>query len=291
MNLNFIKKALPWQIKIASKVIMSRFSISYRVWQRLNLFKHGAMEKPEYAYEVFQSHFDRFPCKGSSDGFVCMEIGPGDSLFSCMIANVHGALRTYLIDAGRFARQDIRPYREMAAYLMSKGFRQVSVDDCNSLDDILDKFKGSYGTEGVLSLKTIPTESVDFIWSQAVLEHIRRDEFVPFMKELRRIIKPDGVCSHRVDLKDHLGGKLNNLRFSKAAWESEWMSGSGFYTNRIRFNEMCGLFEQAGFVAEKIKVIRWKSMPTPRNVLAEPFRSLPEEDLLVSGFDVLLRPK
>ena len=41
------------------------------------------------------------------------------------------------------------------------------------------------------------------------------------------MIRPGGLCSHVVDLKDHLGGALNNLRFSQRVWESRTMAGSG----------------------------------------------------------------
>ena len=39
------------------------------------------------------------------------------------------------------------------------------------------------------------------------------------------------------------------------------------------------------------RVIRWEKLPTPRAKLHASFRHLPEEDLLVSGFDVVLRRK
>lgn len=69
--------------------------------------------------------------------------------------------------------------------------------------------------------------------------------------ELGRVLKPDGICVHRVDLNDHLGGCLNNLRFTDAIWESVLFRESGFYANR----------------------------------------RLTDEDLLVSGFDLVLRHK
>lgn len=96
--------------------------------------------------------------------------------------------------------------------------------------------------------------SIDFIWSQAVLEHIRKSEFLDTMLELHRILRPNGVCSHVVDLKDHLGGALNNLRFSEKLWESNFMASSGFYTNRIRYSEMLDIFHQAGFSVEVVNV-------------------------------------
>jgi hypothetical protein len=108
--------------------------------------------------------------------------------------------------------------------------------------------------------------------------------------EMRRCLKPEGRCSHRVDLQDHLGGALNNLRFSEHVWESEFMAKSGFYTNRIRYHEFLELFRQAGFKVDLRRTLRWDCLPTPRNKLNEAFRSIPEDDLLVCGFDVVLQP-
>jgi hypothetical protein len=90
-------------------------------------------------------------------------------------------------------------------------------------------------------------------------------------------------------LKDHLGGALNNLRFSERRWESPLFSRSGFYTNRIRYSEMLTLFREAGFAIEWVKPVTWKALPTARERMHLAFRSLPDEDLKVSGFDVLLR--
>jgi len=73
-------------------------------------------------------------------------------------------------------------------------------------------------------------------------------------------------------------------------WESEFMARSGFYTNRIRYREFLELFKRAGFDVEVKRVLRWDRLPTPRNKLNEAFRSLPDDELLVYGFDVVLRP-
>ena len=101
---------------------------------------------------------------------------------------------------------------------------------------------------------------------------------------------PTGASSHVVDLQDHLGGALNNLRFSARVWESEFMTRSGFYTNRVRYSEMLDLFREAGCQPEVVGLKRWESLPTALPKLAQQFRRLPIEDLLVSGFDVIARP-
>ena len=282
-----ITKFIPWQIKILAKLILTRVPINYRVWQKLNLFRHGSMDRSDYAYNVFKVHFERCEFPKKHDGFFCMEMGPGDSLFTCLIAKVHGAAKTYLVDVGMFATEDKTSYLSMARYLRKKGLDIKLSSGC--IQDVLSACDGNYLVKGIDSLKKIPSASVDWMFSQAVLEHIRKVDLLPILIELKRIMKPDGICSHRVDLRDHLGGALNNLRFSEEVWESDWMANSGFYTNRIRFKEMLNLFKEVGFKVEVIKIEKWNKLPTNRKSLNQSFRSLSDEDLCVMGFDVLLR--
>lgn len=240
-NLGF-KQHIPWQVKLGAKILLARLPISYSFWEKLSLFKHGEMERPEYAFGVFQDHFDRVRLpRRAADGFVGLEVGPGDSLFSALIAKAFGASKTYLVDVGSFARDDLPPYKRMVSYLGTKGFPIAVLERCGTLEELLAACSADYLTRGLYSLRQIPSASVDLIWSHAVLEHVRRDDFLPILRELRRIQRSDGVGSHRIDLQDHLGGALNNLRFQERIWESEWMSRSGFYTNRIRYNEMLSL--------------------------------------------------
>ncbi len=285
-----IKDKVPWQAKIPAKLVLSRIPSGYDFWRRLNLFKHGAMEQPEYAYEVFRTHFAKAGFARGSKDFVALELGPGDSLFSAMIAYAFGASASYLVDVGAFAVDDLKPYRAMAAFLDRENLRVPNMTGVDSLDKLLAACEAQYETQGLSSLRSIPTESVDLIWSQAVLEHIRWSEFIPILEELRRVIKPDGVCSHEVDLRDHLGNALNNLRFSDSLWESEIMADSGFYTNRIRYPEMLKLFQQAGWDTEVCSLSRWPTLPTPRAKLAKRFQHLSDADLRVSTFHVILRP-
>jgi hypothetical protein len=122
-----------------------------------------------------------------------------------------------------------------------------------------------------------------------VLEHVRKGDFLETMRECRRILKMGGICSHQIDLRDHLGGGLNNLRFSSNIWESELFASSGFYTNRIRYSQMLDFFVQANFQVEVSSVGHWSQPPTPRNRLAKEFSSLSDDDLSVYQFDVVLR--
>ena len=281
---------VPWYLKIALKIVLSRIPLNRTFWNRLGVFRHGRMKDPPYAFAVFMKHFHRAGLASDRRGFVALELGPGDSLFSALSVYSLGGSETYLIDIAPFATRDIGAYRHMAEFLSSKELRVPDLDSALSLEQVLETCGAHYGTAGLDSLRSVPSGSVDLIWSQSVLQHMRRDEFPDIISETRRVIRPNGICSHSVDLKDCLGGRLNNLRLPERLWERNFMAGSGFYTNRVRFSEMLRLFEQAGFETEILSVERWEEVPTPKSRLAAEFKALPDEELMVSAFDVLLRP-
>lgn len=281
---------IPWRLKLAAKLVLMQVPVPYRSWQRLGLFRHGKMERPDYAYEVFKRHLERVGFLEAHRGFVQLELGPGDSLFSAMIGYSFGASASYLVDVGPFARDDLDPYRSMASFLFRKGLDVPDLSNVTRFDELLAVYRARYGTKGLTSLQELTEDSIDFIWSHSVLQHIRRNEFMDTMRELRRVIRADGVCSHQIDLKDMLDGSLNSLRFRERLWESDFMARSGFYTNRIRYSEMLRLFQQAGFNASVVEVSRWDRLPTPRACLSSEFRCLPDAELCVSGLGVVLRP-
>jgi SAM-dependent methyltransferase len=283
-------KRVPWQLKIAAKIVLARLPLPYHFWEKIGLFKQGGMDRPDYALRAFRRHFDAADFGRKKAGnFVGLELGPGDSLCSALIVRTLGGSRTYLVDAEPCASSDVAVYRRMESHLRQLGLNPPNLDHCKNMADVSEACSAVYMTEGLTSLRTIPSASVDLVWSHAVLPYVRRQEFLPFLQELRRVQRPDGVGSHRIPIRDVIGGNLNDLRFSERVWESEFMASSRFYTNRLRYLELLRLFRQAGFEPEVTDVLRWESLPTPRQKMAKEFAELSEEDLLVSDFDVLLR--
>lgn len=277
--------SIPWPAKMIGKLVLSRVPAPYRCWHRLGIFRHGDMRDPSYAYSKFMAHYSRVAFSRKGLGFVALELGPGDSLHSALIARSVGASRTYLVDVGRYAPCPADCCRSMVEYLCRQAAEGGGVDGNLAIEDCVSEYR----TRGLESLKEIPDGSVDFVWSEAVLEHIRLNELAQVMRQLRRILRRDGVCSHHVDLKDHLGGSLNHLRFSDSVWESALFRDSGFYTNRVRLSEMLRLFREAGFCVESVETVRWPELPVRRSVLDDHFASMPDSELCVSGFDVVLR--
>ena len=294
-----LRNAVPWWMRIGIKIALARLPIPYGFWKKLHLFEHGDMNRPQRSLDNFLKHAEMagvlepksdFPqLKAGDDEFVVLEIGPGDSLFSALIAHALGASSTWLVDAGAYAGTDTLAYGNLAKLLREKGADLPFDLNSMQLPEILKLCGGKYLTQGVESLSEIPKASVDYCFSNAVLEHIPKTDFSKMIGEMARVMKPGGVIVHRVDLKDHLGGGLNNLRFTESRWESAIFRNSGFYTNRIRFNEMVVSFENAGFSCNVQRTARWSKLPLPRRQMDESFQKLPDEDLLVSSFDIVMR--
>lgn len=282
-----MRELIPWWARIGAKLVLSRAPVNYGFWRSLGIFQHGQMHRPAYALAAFRTHFARARVAAGAE-FVALELGPGDSLASAIIAAAHGAIRTHLIDVGSYATLRLGAYRELCDYLRGQGLKPPDLSSVHDIESLLRVCHASYGTRGLESLREVATDSVDFVWSNAVLEHVRRRMFAEFIAETRRVMRRDGVCSHQIDLQDHLGGALNNLRLPSRWWEAEWMARSGFYTNRLRMSDIIRSFEQAGFRVQVLDASRWSDLPTPRRALAAEFRAYECADLLVRSFAVAL---
>ena len=282
-----MKALLPWWFKLIAKMVLSRLPMGYGFWRTLGIFRHGDMDNASYVLGVFNEHVARAGLQGKLQGKTVLELGPGDSIATALVAASYGA-KAILVDAGPFALLDIESYRRLASKLRDAGLSPPDLSVAKSLEDVLEACGARYLTFGLKSLSSIDAGSVDFIFSQAVLEHVPKYQFLDTMRECYRVLVPDGRASNRVDLKDHLGGSLNNLRFSEAIWESAFFVKSGFYTNRIRFPEMISLFETARFKVDVTGLKRWECLPLRRGSLAKEFTCFSDDDLRVSGFDVLL---
>jgi len=279
-----------WWIKIILKIIIFRLPIKYKTWKKVGLFVHGQMNNPEYSYGVFQRHFLKVK-KYLPDNFTLCELGSGDSISTALIAPCFGSSKTYLIDNGNFATRDTLVYKKLNDLLTKKGLNGLIFDTLFDFSDLLENNNSCYLTNGIDDLKKLETNSIDFIFSQATLEHIPFYDFIATQEQIHRILKPSGIVSHNIDLRDHLDGGLNNLRFSERIWESDWMAKSGFYTNRIRYSQILNIFKKTGFNVDAVIIETWDKLSIPRSKLSQDFRNLSDKDLCVSVFDVLLKPK
>lgn len=240
------------------------------------------MQDFSYARGVFSSHLTKAGLCGKEKHKVVMELGPGESLFSALLSKAYGFERSILVDVGDFSLPDLDAYKWYAQRLSDEGMPCLSISECNTIDSMLSALNSQFLTCGLLSLKTIPNENVDFIFSHAVLEHVGKNDFRETVRELWRILKPGGISTHVVDFKDHLEQSINHLRFGDRIWESEVMAPSGFYTNRIQAYEMARIFQNQGFKVEILEKKEWANLPVRKRCLALRFREMADMELKIS---------
>ena len=280
---------MKWRLKIFLKIIISRLPIPYSIWKIIGLFKHGRMDSCEYAIKIFNLHFKRAFKEKVPSNIRILELGPGDSIASAIIGFAYGASRTFLVDKDNYVSRDLNFYLKLIDTLRLKGLKTPNINQLNSLSDILKACNGIYLTDGLSSLKTINSDSIDFIWSHSVLEHVRKNQFYSIQRELNRILKSSGFASHSIDYQDHLDHGLNNLRFSEKIWESNLFTNSGFYTNRIPALKMHSIFSEVGFKIKRKSLGKWASLPTKRSSMHSDFKIYADSELINRTSYVLLK--
>ncbi len=278
-----------WAAKIAAKLILGRIPFRHQLLRKLSMFKHGRMDEAAHALSIFNLHKKAAYPGGPPAGISVLELGPGDSLATALIAKAYGAGSVYLCDVDHYATDDIEKYQGMAIELKQSGLDNVpNLANADYLEEMLEACNAQYLTNGLEGLRSIPDKSIDFIWSHSVLEHIRKRDFYDTMLELRRILKDTGRVSHNVDLMDHLQKSLNSLRFSESIWENETFANSGFYTNRLRCEESLKLMEKSGFRIVTHEKGQWDELPLPREKMHSDFNSYSDDELRVRTYSILL---
>lgn len=279
--------AISWLAKLLLKVTVGAIPVPYSALRRIGLGRHGRMDSFEYALDVVTQHVRN--CGVEGQPFSALELGPGDSLASAVLAHGLGCREIALVDVGRFASDDLEFYRDLAVRLKARGVEAPDLSHVESVEGLCTMLDAPYLTDGLTSLRSLADGQYDAVWSQAVLEHVHAAELEPVLVETFRVLRPGGRASHRVDLQDHLAGSLNNLRFSTRVWESALVRNSGAYTNRLPANDYVTMARRIGFEVVRFEVERWDRLPLARRKMASEFAWRPERELLVKAFDLVLQ--
>ena len=98
---------------------------------------------------------------------------------------------------------------------------------------------------------TLLSDSIDFHTSYAVFEHIDSAVLRSILKEALRILKPDGVCVHKIDYSDHFSHSdktisgINFLQYDDSTW-SKYAGNRYMYMNRLMHDDYLALFDESG---------------------------------------------
>jgi SAM-dependent methyltransferase len=94
-----------------------------------------------------------------------------------------------------------------------------------------------------------PDGSFDITFSVSVLQHVRRADVAPLVRELARVTRPGGMGYHRIDLVDLYHKRTEPFRhlcYTPAQYERMY-SRRGTYSNRYRMDDFERIFREAGF--------------------------------------------
>ena len=139
-------------------------------------------------------------------------------------------------------------------------------------------------------------ESLDFVSSTDTCEHIPADDLGRIFRECRRLLRPGGAFSCRIDLQDHYAyfdpglSRYHFLRFSDRVWRL--VNSPLHYQNRLRAPDYLALVRDAGLevVAETPSPPSEEARAELRGLpLAVRFRGYPLEELGVTILSFVAR--
>jgi hypothetical protein len=242
------------------------------------------------------------------------ELGPGDSLGVGIAALLSGANRYLAFDAVPHARSttNIAVFDELVELFRSRApipgvgeFARIqpALDSHDFPAHLLpdDRLEAALAPDRVARLRRdveslsgavtyvpnwyernmAPPVQVDFILSQAVLEHV--DFLEDTYMAMARWLRPGGCMSHQIDFKCHSMADHWNGHLAYSDWVWRVMRGKlPYLLNRRLPSEQLAAATSAGFrILEFVAVCRDDGLP--REQLAPRFRSFADADLRTAG--------
>jgi hypothetical protein len=279
----------------------------------------GGTISARYCYSAWLRHavFAARHGKLKTAGVVA-EIGPGDSLGIGLSALLSGFDRFYAFDrvAHAAAEKNLVVFDELLGMFRARAripddteFPEMrpKLDTYDFPHDVFSRLDTSLvpartdgirrdlqGLSGAVRYvapweesDVVPDASVDFIISQAVLEHI--DDLFPAYKTMARYLRVGGLMSHQIDFKSHgTADKWNgHLAYSRATWSA--MRGRlPYLLNRLTYSSHRRMWDELGLEV-LTEQLHERVDGIPRKDLAREFSDLPDGDLRVAGAFVQLR--
>lgn len=137
--------------------------------------------------------------------------------------------------------------------------------------------------------QVLQEQSVDMIYSQAVLEHV--DDLAYTYEMMYRWLKPGGFMSHQIDFKSHNTARAWNGHWAYSDFMWKLIRGKRAYLlNRQSYGahlELCQRFDFEVMCDLKIK----NASPVPRKALAPRFKNMSDNDLTTSGTFIQARKR
>lgn len=294
-----------WKIKAFIQGTLSRLPNAQR-WNRL-MQKH-ITHSLEISDDYFASkwrqaarHADYYrQHAGSQDSFTALELGTGWFPINPVGLALSGASTVFTIDRERLLQRDqvMEVLKRFHALIKSGEIEPAGKGACERLEKTLEAARDEslsasaiLKTLGVISIvgdarsTSLQADAIDLVCSNNTLEHIPGGVIEAIFREFHRVLKPEGLMSHHIDLSDHYSHfdrsltVYNFLRYSDREWQR--YNNDLQYQNRLRLSDYRALHETSGWRVLAEKNLR-KPLEELRSVpVAEQYRDFEESDLAV----------
>ncbi len=300
-----------WLLKAISQKTLSAMPNS----EKFNyFFQHNVVKSLPGSDEVFLRKFSTVlkhwalflkhtsldePAKG-----VFYEFGAGQDFETPLSYCAFGIKKQIIIDICPKMRIDlvngtIGRFLKNKEKLQQIAGRTLYIDNFRMLqkkEDLLTYFGINYIAPCDARNTQFSANSFDFISSTAVFEHVPSLDIPQILKESRRILRPGGIMSCIIDMRDHYSyfdksiSVYNFLKFPDRIWN--FVNSSLHYQNRLRYPDYIGPIEAASFTILEQEIVRPSSDETERLKsikLAMKFKKYSFEDLGIKEAHILCR--
>lgn len=300
------------------KPLITGVSTYIPVLKNMSGRKTGGTTSAEYCYSVYLRHLVMAAENGlNTNPETIAELGPGDSIGIGLAALLCGAEKYYAFDVLEYANieknlsvfeQLLAMFRARKSIPSERRFPRVKpkLSDYSFPHTILDEHRMALALkpariekirQAILSNQehgemiaykvpwyagqTIAPESVDMIFSQAVLEHV--DDLCNAYSAMEKWLRPKGFVSHQIDFKCHGMFKQWNGHWACSAKLWKLIRGKRPYLlNRQPCSTHIQLLQSNNFsIVCQIPV--YEPQGISRAKLAKEFRSISDQDFKTSG--------
>ena len=128
-------------------------------------------------------------------------------------------------------------------------------------------------------------QSVDFVFSHKVLQHLSREDLRSVLIEFRRLLKEEAVMCHHIGFRDQFASfdssitPFNFLKYTKRQWKL--IDNSIIPQNRLRIPDYRELLEQTNFCVTREDNLSGAQEDLRSVKLAQEFTNYSFDDLLV----------
>jgi hypothetical protein len=281
----------------------------------------GGTDSARYCYSVWMRHLFSARENGlNTNPETVAELGPGDSLGISLAALLSGAARCFAFDvvAHASAARDLAIFNNLVSMFECRAAIPDDVEFPGAFPKLKDyrfpvdiltnrRIETALAPERVRRIRdsltmlesndsliryrapwydasVVKKDSVDMIFSQAVLEHV--DDLEMVYRTMNQWLTTSGYVSHQIDLKSHGWAEEWNGHWTYSDFMWKLIRGrDSWLINREPRSTHIRLLTDTGF-----RIVSCESFATESRIgindLAKRFRGMSEEDLRTSGLFV-----